>query len=143
MFKTLIGAEYATYLIEKINNSRKSIDIVMYDWRFYPDNPEHPISQLNQSIIRAVNRGVLVRAVVNNAGVIPYLTPFKIKAKSLKSSRILHSKIIIIDENLLVIGSHNLTRNAVTTNLESSIAVEIPDTETRIKQYFINLFDTN
>lgn len=143
MFKTLIGSEYANYLIEKIDSCSKNIDIIMYDWRFYPDNPEHPISQLNQSIIRAVNRGVLVRAVVNNASVIPYLLPFRIKAKSLKSSRILHSKIVIIDNHLLIIGSHNLTRNAVTTNLESSIAVEIPDTETRIKEYFKNLFDSN
>ena len=53
MYKTLIGSEYAKILAEEINKARKNIDIIMYDWRFYPDNPTHPISVVNQSLIRA------------------------------------------------------------------------------------------
>lgn len=143
MFKTLIGSDYAIELLTKLNQSKKNIDIVMYDWRFYPDNPEHPISEINQAIFRAVNRGVIVRCVVNNREIANNLKPYKVQAKYLKSSRILHSKIVIIDNEILFIGSHNLTRNAVTTNLESSLMLEIPKEETRIFEYFKNLFESN
>lgn len=143
MYKTLIGSEYAKILAEEINKARKNIDIIMYDWRFYPDNPTHPISIINQSLIRAASRGVVVRAVVNYEPIIQYLLPHKIKAKALKSSRILHSKIVMIDDDILFIGSHNLTRNAVTTNLESSICLAINKEDRRLQEYFNNLFDTN
>lgn len=143
MFKILIGSKYADELLDKIETSKKNIDIIMYDWRFYPDNPEHPISQINQALYRAVSRGVIVRAVVNNEIIKNNLDILKIKAKYLKSSRILHSKIVIIDNDILFIGSHNLTRNAVTTNLESSLMVKIPEDETRLRDYFNNLYNTN
>ena len=143
MFKTLIGSEYATFLTQKIKDAKKSIFIIMYDWRHYPDNPSHPISVINQCLIRAANIGIDVKCIVNNASIVPILTANKVKAKAFKSGRILHSKIVIIDNEILFIGSHNLTRNAVTTNLESSLMLEIPKEETRIFEYFENLYNTN
>lgn len=143
MYKVLIGSKYADELLEKINSAKNSIFIIMYDWRFYVDNPSHLISLINQSLYRAVSRGVDVKAIVNNETIKLNLDKIKIKSKFVNSSRVLHSKVVIIDNKILFIGSHNLTSNAVNNNLESSILVDIPDGDTRIIDYFNNLYNTN
>lgn len=143
MYKVLIGSKYADELLEKINSANDSIYIVMYDWRFYVDNPSHLISLINQALYRAVGRGVDVKAVVNNETIKNNLDTIKVKSKYVNSSRVLHSKVVIIDNKILFIGSHNLTSNAVNNNLESSILVDIPDGDTRIIDYFNNLYNTN
>lgn len=139
-FQPLIGSQYVKELIPIINDARKSIDILMYDWRWYPDNPQHALSLLNQAFVRAIARGVQVRAVVNSRQLVPPLLAVGIKAKTITSGRVLHSKLILIDDEILVIGSHNMTRNACNTNLESSLVVSIPEGQTRFHEYFNNIY---
>lgn len=139
-FQPLIGSQYVKELVQHINNAKMSIDILMYDWRWYPDNPQHALSVLNSAFVRAVQRGVQVRAVVNSRQLVPPLLGVGIKAKTITSGRVLHSKLILIDGKTLVIGSHNLTRNACNTNLESSLVVSIPEGEQRFAQYFENIY---
>lgn len=138
--KTLISSEYAPYVKELVKKAQKSIDICMYDWRIYFNNPENPIQQVNLELIRAAQRGVRVRALLNTDLVLDYLKNFKIKARTLKDNRVLHSKFIIIDEKILVIGSHNMTSNAISRNLETSIVIDIPEGENRIQEFFNNLY---
>lgn len=139
--RTLIGGDYQKEMIKCIDSAVREIDIVTYDWRWYENQPQHPVQQFNLALLRAVKRGVQVRAVLNDDLLLNRLTTLGIRARVLNDRRVLHSKIIIFDRSLLAIGSHNLTRNAFTTNIESSVLVYIPDGETRILEFFDNLYN--
>jgi phosphatidylserine/phosphatidylglycerophosphate/cardiolipin synthase-like enzyme len=136
----LIGSEYPKKIIPLIESAKRNIDIVVYDWRWYPDQVSHPVQQFNMALVRAVQRGVIVRAVINAHTILPVLQKVGIKARQLGDKRTLHSKLIMVDETTLVIGSHNFTRNAFVSNIESSIVVEIPAEVTRFKEFFNNLY---
>jgi phosphatidylserine/phosphatidylglycerophosphate/cardiolipin synthase-like enzyme len=136
----VIGAEYVQKVVPLINSAIKSIDIIMYDWRWYLDRAEHPVQEFNRALVLAVNRGVRVRCLTNTDLLTKQLNDLKIKARTLKDERVLHAKVIIIDDKLLVIGSHNLTSNAFTRNLETSVILEIPQGQDRFQQFFNNLY---
>lgn len=137
----LIGKEYPTLLIPLLDSAKKSIDLCVYDWRFYPERPEHPVSQFNQALIRASRRGVQVRALLNSPLIIPILTANGIKAKTPKDKRVLHSKFILIDSIGLAIGSHNFTSNAFTSNLETSVFEENCIAAPRFAEFFNTLYN--
>lgn len=136
----LICSDYAKQVPDLFRNAKKSIDILMYDWRWYLDRLEHPVQELNRELVQAVRRGVRVRTITNSPDLIPTLTELGIKARVLKDKRVLHSKLIIIDDEILIIGSHNLTSNAFSRNLETSVVVAIPEGQTRFQEFFNNLY---
>lgn len=139
--KPLIGKEYGTHLVKCIDDAKRNIDLVVYDWRVYPDRPYHPVSLFNQALIRAVRRGVRVRALVNSIVFVKYLNELGIEARTLKNARVLHSKLIMIDNKDLAIGSHNFTSNAFSVNLETSIYIEDCPVIERYRQFFENLYN--
>ena len=62
----IIGAEYVDKICALIGEAKRNIDIVLYDWRWYEDQPGHPCQRVNIALVSAVKRTVLVRVVVNN-----------------------------------------------------------------------------
>lgn len=138
--QVLIGSDYPKKMIPFIDGAKKSIDIVVYDWRWYEDQLAHPVQQFNMALARASKRGVTVRAVINSKTILKTLQSIGIKAKQLSDKRTLHTKMMIIDHSTLIIGSHNFTRNAFTSNVETSIIVEIPEDVTRLHEFFNNLY---
>lgn len=140
MFEAIIGAEYPKKVIPLIESAKKNIDIVVYDWRWYMDQNMHPTQQFNIALVNAKNRGVQIRAVLNKRLIVDLLNKVGIKAKVLKDRRTVHTKLLIIDDKILVIGSHNFTRNAFTSNIETSVIVEIPEGNTRLRDFFNNLY---
>lgn len=136
----LIGSDYPKKMIPLLDGAKKNIEIVVYDWRWYADQVGHPVQQFNMAIARAVNRGVIVRAVVNAHILVPVLTKVGVKVRQLKDRRTLHTKLVIVDSRTLVIGSHNFTRNAFTSNIETSIITEIPEGDERLASFFNNLY---
>src|SRR5690606_5543501 len=137
----IIGSEYPKKVIPLLDDAKKNIDIVVYDWRWYANQPAHAVQQFNNAIVRAVNRGVIVRAVLNNKEILQTLVKVGVKARRLRDRRCVHTKLIIIDDSLIITGSHNFTRNAFGSNIETSIAVLIPDGDIRLKTFFENLYN--
>ena len=62
---TIIGKEFPDKVIPLIDNAKYTIDIVVFDWRWYPQDPGASVQLFNQSIVRSVRRGVKVRAIAN------------------------------------------------------------------------------
>lgn len=135
-----IGAEFGKNVVKLIDSATKNIDLVVYDWRFYPDRPMHPVSLFNQALIRAVRRGVKVRALLNAGTYIDQLRSVGIQARTPKTSRVLHSKFILFDSEHLLLGSHNFTSNAFTTNFETSVFIPYCPVAPRFQQFFTNLY---
>lgn len=136
MLKILIGREYPDEVIESVKNAKSSVRILMYDWRWYSSQPGARIQKLNQEIVKAVKRGVEVSAVLNNNSILNILKNNGIKAVVTNASRTMHSKMVIIDERILFIGSHNFTVNGFELNHEMSLKLEDQKIINRCNNFF-------
>ncbi len=64
-----------------------------------------------------------------------------IEAKVLHSAKLLHIKLMIIDNKIAIMGSHNYTKNAFNINHEVSIITRQETDILRLKEYFNNLYN--
>jgi len=139
--KTIIGSNFPKEVKPLIENAKKTIDVIVFDWRWYSHDPAHPVQLFNQCFVRAARRGVLVRVLLNNNSILPTLVSLGIKAKCPNIEGLVHSKMIIIDEKDLVIGSHNFTQSAFTNNLEVSTYLSNYEEVDKLLKLFNNLYN--
>ncbi|MEM4546663.1 MAG: phospholipase D-like domain-containing protein, partial [Nitrososphaerota archaeon] len=52
-----------------------------------------------------------------------------------------HAKLIIIDNETVIIGSHNWTESALTRNHETSIMIQDKETATKLTNYFMRIWN--
>ena len=123
--ESIIGKQFPKKVIPLIENAKQSIKIIVFDWRWYPNDPANPVQLFNQSIIRAKRRGVDVKIISNCESVLKIFRDQGIEAKKPVSKNLVHVKLMIFDDKDIVIGSHNFTQNAFTTNFE--VSTYIPD----------------
>jgi len=138
--EAIIGKQFPQKVIPLIENAKQSIKIVVFDWRWYPNDPANPVQLFNQALIRAKRRGVDVKVITNVAYVRDILRSNQIDAKKPSTTKLIHSKMIIIDDKILIIGSHNYTQSAFTMNHEASIMIEGEGQLLDFIEYFYNLF---
>lgn len=132
----IIAQRYPQIVTPVIEQARHSIRVIVFDWRFYPTVEGSSVSKFNAAILAAAKRGVEVRALVNNDGVIARLASAGCKARRLHSKRMLHTKLLIVDDRLVVIGSHNYTQHGFALNEEASVMVEMPEPQNDFVRYF-------
>lgn len=137
---TIIGKEFPQKVIPLIQQAKNSINIIVYDWRWYPDQIGSEIQKFNNAIIVAARKGIRVRVITNLESVISVLRGNKIQAKKFLSYRKLHVKNMLIDNELAIIGSHNYTMNAFTLNYEVSIITYNKEVVNRLRIFFDNLW---
>ena len=136
----IISKDFPKVVIPLIDSALFSIDIIVFDWRFYKHDPSSPVSLFNHAIARAASRGVTVRCLVQNKGIVDTLCSLGCDARQLASKRILHTKLLIVDNRRIVLGSHNYTQNAFTSNHEASIFFTMGQEKNAFTEYFSNLF---
>lgn len=140
MIQTLSGREFPAVVKPLIENAKQSIDIVVYAWRWYPSDPGAVCQLFNQAIVQAARRGVKVRAILNDNKTIAALQSLNIDSKKLDTDKIMHAKLIIIDENIVITGSHNYTQFVFQTNLELSVLLSGENIGSGFRDFFNNLW---
>jgi len=121
----LVGSEYTQELIKLINLAQQSICILMFDWRWYTHDPHSDMQLINQSLVRAVRRGVKVRAITHFHSAHDMLQTQGIDVKPWKKASVMHAKFVLVDSFVMVQGSHNFSQRAMTSNMEiSSLSVD-------------------
>jgi len=138
--QAIIAQRFPRIVTPLILSATKSIDIIVYDWRWYPTVGGSSVQTFNDAIVAAARRGVAVRALVNNDALVSLLRSKGIDARRLHSKRMLHTKMLLIDGVHLVIGSHNYTQHGFALNEEASVYVELPTGEHDFSLYFSNLW---
>jgi phosphatidylserine/phosphatidylglycerophosphate/cardiolipin synthase-like enzyme len=136
----IIGKEFPVKVIPYIDDAKHSLDVIVFDWRWYPQDPGSPAQLFNQAFVRALRRGVAVRAIVNNDDIASRLNALGAEARRLKTKNLVHCKLMLIDKKTVIVGSHNYTQSAFTQNLELSVVFEAPDAVLRIDQFFDNIW---
>jgi phosphatidylserine/phosphatidylglycerophosphate/cardiolipin synthase-like enzyme len=138
--QAIIASQFPKVVMPILAAAKHSIDVIVYDWRWYPSVSGSLVAQFNQAFVSAVGRGVKVRALVNNAEIALRLKAVGIDAHQPASARMLHTKMILVDDTLLVIGSHNYTERAFCMNQEASVLVELDNPQNDFVDYFNKLY---
>jgi phosphatidylserine/phosphatidylglycerophosphate/cardiolipin synthase-like enzyme len=134
--------EFTEKVVPLINESKKEIYICVFDWRISNYEFTSEASKFNQALLNAKSRGVNIKCLVNDANLTRLLNDHGIYAKSFRGKKFIHAKCILIDDDISIIGSHNLTYPAFETNLELSVIIFDKNLNKEIKDYFELLLRT-
>lgn len=141
-YDVVIGKEFPTKIIPLIDSAKKSIKTVVYDWRWYANDSGNSVQLFNQAVVRASRRGVRVEAIVNNDLILSVLKDCGVLARKIGTSGLVHAKLMIIDDCVVVLGSHNYTHSAFVVNQEISVVLsELSDVD-RFNLFFKTLWQS-
>ena len=141
--EVIIGGDFPKKVVPLIAHAAKSIDVIVFDWRWYPQDPGASVQLFNQAILRAIRRGVKIRVIANNDEIVNILRKEGCQTKRLITKSLVHCKVMIIDEKIMITGSHNYTESAFQMNLELSVAFDDPVAINKSLVFFNNLFYSN
>jgi phosphatidylserine/phosphatidylglycerophosphate/cardiolipin synthase-like enzyme len=141
------GSDFLASVLPLIEQAHISIDICAYNWAFKDWERCNQITIFTKAVMAAKKRGVIVRAVLNaesathyitrtNSRTIQKITSVGIEAKLTRTTPITHCKLIIIDNEYTIIGSHNLTARSITSNDETSAIIKSKELAAVYKNYF-------
>lgn len=136
----IIGNEFLKKVIPRIDSARESIDIVVFFWSFNEHDTTHPVSKLVLALQNALGRGVKVRICVNSENVLAQLYKMGFQCRHIYASKLMHPKVMIIDNEIAVIGSHNYTMSGLTLNLEVSCIVKLNGETNELSTFFSHLW---
>lgn len=123
-----------------LQNSKESIHMVMFEVKYYPKYPNSHENILVRDLIEAKKRGVDVKIIVdeysNKDNAYDYLKKNGVEIKYDPENITTHSKVIIVDGKIIILGSTNWSYFSLDNNHETDIVIE--DSETA--EYFENYF---
>ena len=149
----LLNKQYAPTLLEQINQANNEIDVVMYEMKFYETN--NSVRQLEDLLIRKAQEGVKVKLILDqgewqgqtttltkdNQKSADYLKAGGVEVRFDSAKTTTHDKLIIIDDEISIIGSHNLGFSAFERNNEASVLISDKEVAEYYKNYFDNLWE--
>jgi len=143
----LPGNTYLPMLRKIVGGAKTSVDVIQYQWNFYPYERTLPLQQFNQDVMNMIRRGVKFRILLNVENITHKITRinqqteknFKSVGATVKygpSNIITHSKLFIVDDNYVILGSHNLSKKSVSQNDETSILINSREAVKEYRRYF-------
>lgn len=138
----IIAGQFVSKVKPFIDSAKNSLDICVFDWRWYPNDPGAVCQQFNLSIVAAVKRGVKVRALVNSDSVAQILRSVGVQVKKHISAHLLHLKMILIDDKIVITGSHNYTQSAFQANRELSVILSDGVDTSEFSKFFNNIWQS-
>ena len=146
-----IGSHYPKVVMPLVNQATTSINILMYQWKWYGHEAAGGMQKLSLAICAAAHRGVKVRVLMNmesmnhpiskiNTKTAGFLERAGCEVKFGQVGVATHAKMLIIDDNFLVLGSHNFSKGAFSRNQEASIVVEGREEIASYREYFEDLW---
>ena len=146
-----IGRDYPARVLPLVESAKKSISILMYEWKWYQHEPAGGVEKLSLAICSAAKRGVKVRVFLDmeaqhhpitkiNSRTASFLTKSGAEVKFGCVGTVTHAKLVLIDDDVLVLGSHNFSKGAFTRNYESSIIVTGREAIADYRRFFESLW---
>jgi phosphatidylserine/phosphatidylglycerophosphate/cardiolipin synthase-like enzyme len=143
----IISSDYAKIVVPLIEQAKTNLDILMYQWGFYPYLSETPIQKLNHALKSAITRGVSCRVLLHpgnpadhlsskNAATASSLRVWGAEVKFGSKGGCMHAKTLIIDKRLAIVGSHNFSQKSMTTNVELGVVVDDAASVRTLYDYF-------
>jgi cardiolipin synthase len=148
----IVNDNYFNITFNAISNADSSIDIILYEFKWYDSN--NSVVKMRNALINAVNRNVSVRLILDQANYRDQETELskenrktgnyleangvQVKYDSLKQTT--HDKLLVIDDETTILGSHNWGYSAFTRNNEASVMIKDRKIAGYYEIYFENLW---
>ncbi|MCX5848514.1 MAG: phospholipase D-like domain-containing protein [Deltaproteobacteria bacterium] len=146
----LTNEDYFPALLKAIEEARSEIFMSIFSFKAGAHKNSYPDRILGH-LAKAAQRGVTVFVILENTGS-PYdelniqnrqtgklLAEKGIKVYYDDPKTTTHTKLIVIDQRLVFLGSHNLTQSALKYNNEISILLDRPDLAKRSRDYMLKI----
>lgn len=134
---------YYTAVKGLIERANRSVAVIMYVAKYDPQETNDPVNALLDALIKAKERGVSARVVLDDATYRSYKETLDyLMSRGVdfvldeKAGVTTHVKMVIVDGEYLVVGSHNWTESALSHNHEYSILVRSREVAEKALSYF-------
>ena len=140
----LTDRDYFTTVNSLLSSANRSIHMIMFDLRYYPEYPESPGNYLLSSLSEAASRGVDVRVITDEyLTEKPLVNMLREKGVNIKFDSkdvTTHAKLIIIDSKFVIIGSTNWSYHSLEKNHEANVLIHSPSLAEEFERYFEKLW---
>jgi len=156
--EVLLNKDYTYKVLKYLKNAKKEVIISSFMWCCHPEKYGSLPCKILDEIIHLVEKGVKVTIILEKDiksesscnKVIPLIFQKTLlrKYKNLKiyfddPFKRSHQKIILIDKNIVFIGSHNITQSALKYNNEVSVLIKSKKVYKKLKDYLANVIVTS
>lgn len=157
--KLLLNEDYESYLFKKLKDTKKDLVISSFMWCCDPDKYSSIPCKILTQVINLVKKGVNVTIILEKdsdddskscnvvtekifqSTLLKKYSNLKIYFDSLEQRS--HQKIILIDNDILFLGSHNITQSALKYNNEASVFIKSEKMSSDIKKYLEEIIKTS
>lgn len=134
----LTGPNWAWFVQQLLRHAEHSILLSLYllspHWQRHRPGTTNLLAELGNAGQRLTAQGLPCRAVLGSPGqnrhtasynqeAAAYLVTTGWNMRLMRSAVTLHEKIMIVDNEICVIGSHNVSQSSATSNLDTSIGI--------------------
>ncbi len=140
-------SKYLSAVAPLIERANHSVYVIMFVMKYDPGDDDDPVNDLLGALADAASRGVDVRVLVDEETrdsypqTIGFLKEHGIGVRLDKSSGVTtHAKVVIVDGEFVVVGSHNWTESALRYNHEVSALIRSGKAAEELTNYFDRLW---
>lgn len=150
----LTGADYVDAARAEIDAAAESVRVMMFLGTPTAGDEDLSPLPLVEALEAAGARGVEVRVVLDqddggepyrsafiNRALVERLEPGPVSVKRDTEETLLHSKVLVVDDEACIVGSHNWTRSSFTRSHELSVLVASPEVAGAFGDRFDALWD--
>lgn len=146
----LTNEEYLPALLKSIDDAKNEIFMSIFSFKIGEHKSSYP-DRIAAHLARAAKRGVKVFVVLENTGkrsdeldIQNRRTGKLLEEKGItvyfdSQRKTTHTKLVIIDRRLILLGSHNFTQSALKYNNEISILLDSPDMAEYARNYILKI----
>jgi phosphatidylserine/phosphatidylglycerophosphate/cardiolipin synthase-like enzyme len=145
--QVIMDAQYFQVARKIIHEAKISIHVMMFEMRYYDEHPSSPSNLLIKELIDAKKRGVKVevilevkeegdRTTLGNRRTGKMLSEGGVGVMFDPPFKTTHTKCMVVDGELMLLGSTNWTYHALTENNEVSVLVHSKEVARALMDYF-------
>ena len=122
----VVNREYLPAVLDLINAATNSIEFLQLEM-----HDDRAVQAIEAALAAAVQRGVQVRGLLDdgvdfNAASVARLLALGVDAKLDTPEKMLHSKLVVVDGKIVLLGSTNWTGNSMGNNNETNVRLDDP-----------------
>lgn len=146
----LTDKEYYQSIKNDLKNANETILVAMYSMKYDPDDSFDWANDLIMELVYAYDRGVNVSVVIeyrtyfgymnDNMEAYNYLLANNVNVQLDYETNTDHMKLVIIDDKLVYVGSHNWSESALYYNHETSVKIVSEDIANIFEEYLETTF---
>jgi len=140
-------ARYVQVAQKMIQEAKASIQVMMFEMGYYDEHPNTPSNLLIKELIHAKKRGVKVEVILEvregedrttkrNRHTGKILSEGRVEVIYDSPSKTTHTKLMVVDGKLTLLGSTNWTYYALTHNHEAAVLIRSKEVAKELTDYF-------